>query len=61
MSKQIEYEGYDITEVALDNGWYELSTMATSMGEEYRDHKRYDHKPTIEDYARFVSMVEHNK
>ena len=61
MSKQIEYEGYDITEVALDNGWYELSTMATSMGEEYRDHKRYDHKPTIEDYAQFVSMVEANR
>lgn len=61
MSKNTYFGGYDVAEIALDNGWYELSTMATSMGEEYREHKRYDHKPTIEDYARFVSMVEANR
>ena len=51
----------DIVERRLDNGWYELSTMAYSMGEEYRESKRYDHKPTEEDYRDFNSMVENNR
>lgn len=51
----------DIVERHLDNGWYELSTMVVSMGEEYREHKRYDHKPTEEDYNEFLKMVEAHK
>ena len=54
-------EDYDITERRLENGWYELSTMAYSMGEEYREHKRYDHQPTSEDYENFVQYIEANK
>lgn len=50
----------DIVERQLDNGWYELSTMAVSMGEEYREHQRYDHKPTDYDYQKFIETVEHN-
>ena len=52
---------YRIAERRLDNGWYELSTMAYSMGEEYREHMRYDHPPTIRDYEKFLSRVESNK
>ena len=51
----------DIVERRLDNGWYELSTMAYSMGEEYRESKRYDHKPTDDDYQMFNNMVENNR
>lgn len=51
----------DIVERRLDNGWYELSTMAYSMGEEYRESKRYDHKPTEDDYQKFNNMVENNR
>lgn len=52
---------YTITERQLDNGWYELSTLAYSMGEEYREHMRYDHQPTITDYNNFLKRVEGNK
>lgn len=48
----------DIVERQLENGWYELSAMASSMNEEYRVHKRYDHRPTDDDYASFMSYVE---
>lgn len=48
----------DIVERTLGNGWYELSTMVASMGEEYRESKRYDHKPTDEDYADFMRYAE---
>ena len=48
----------DIVERRLDNGWYALSTLAYSMGEEYRESKRYDHKPTEDDYMSFMSYVE---
>lgn len=48
----------DVVERRLDNGWYELSTLAYSMGEEYRESKRYDHKPTEDDYISFMSYVE---
>lgn len=51
----------DIVERRLNNGWYELSTMVVSMGEEYREHQRYDHKPTDTDYRKFIEMIEHNK
>jgi hypothetical protein len=51
----------DIVERRLDNGWYELSTLAYSMGEEYRESKRYDHKPNNTDYRKFIDMVEHNR
>jgi hypothetical protein len=51
----------DIVERRLGNGWYELSTMAYSMGEEYREIKRYDHKPTEDDYRDFNSMIENNR
>ena len=54
-------EDYDITERRLENGWYELSAMAYSMGEEYREHKRYDHQPTSEDYKNFMQYIEANK
>lgn len=59
--RETEVGGYYITERPLDNGWYELSTMAYSMGEEYRESKRYDHKPNNEDYTSFVSEVESHK
>lgn len=52
---------YSITERRLSNGWYELSTLAYSMGEEYRESKRFDHQPTIEDYYTFIRGVESNK
>lgn len=52
---------HDIIERQLDNGWYELSTIAYSMGEEYRESKRYDHKPTEEDYRKFDNMIENNR
>ena len=51
----------DIVERPLENGWYELSIMVVSMGEEYREHKRYDHKPTEEDYRNFLEITEHNR
>lgn len=51
----------DIVERQLDNGWYELSTMVVSMGEKYREHHRYDHKPTDTDYRKFIETVEHNR
>lgn len=50
-----------IVERRLNNGWYELSTMAYSMGEEYRESKRYDHKPTEDDYRKFNNMMENNR
>ena len=59
--RETEYGGYHITERPLGNGWYELSTLAYSMGEEYREHKRYDHKPNITDYTHFVQGVESHK
>ena len=49
--KETNLGGYDITERRLSNGWYEVSTLADSMGEVYRDSMRFDHQPTIEDYA----------
>lgn len=58
MANEYDYRGYQITERRLNNGWYELSMLACSMGEEYREHKRYDHKPTDDDYADFLSYVE---
>ena len=51
----------DIVERALGNGWYELGTMVESMGETYIERRRYDHKPTDNDYARFLQIVESNK
>ena len=59
--KETNLGGYDITERRLDNGWYELSTLAYSMGEGYRESKRFDHQPTIEDYAKFLSRIEATK
>lgn len=49
---------FGVYERQLDNGWYELSTMVVSMGEEYRIHKRYDHRPTDDDYTSFMSYAE---
>lgn len=51
----------DIVERQLDNGWYELSMMVMSMGEEYKERQRYDHKPTDSDYQKFMQKVEHNR
>lgn len=51
----------DIVERTLGNGWYELSTMVASMGEEYRESKRYGHKPTDNDYRKFIETIEHNR
>lgn len=57
-----EAYGYDITVRRSDiNGMYQLSTMATSMGEEYRVAKQYDtfnEETTLKD---FVSYVEATK
>lgn len=59
--KETNLGGYDITERRLSNGWYEISTLADSMGEVYRDSMRFDHQPTIEDYAKFLSRIEATK
>ena len=58
MTKHTNLNGYLVTETTLDNGWYELSTFVCSMGEQYRERKRYDHKPTEGDYMSFMSHVE---
>lgn len=58
---EMNIEGYDITVQPLDNGWYEASTMATSMGEEYREHKRYDHKPTPDELKHFINTINANR
>lgn len=55
---EVERGGYSITKRPLENGWYELSTMVYSMGEEYRESKRYDHEPTEEDLKGFVQYIE---
>lgn len=59
--RETDYMGYSVVERPLGNGWYELSTMSESMGEEYRECKRYDHQPSWEDYTNFVYGVERNK
>lgn len=59
--KETNLGDYSITERRQDNGWYELSTLAYSMGEEYRASKRYDHQPTIEDYHAFINYIETTK
>lgn len=58
MTTTVDFNGYDLVVREITNGWYELSTMAISMGEEYRQHQLLDHKPTENDYAKFVSVVE---
>lgn len=50
--------GYDIAIRKTDTGWYEVSTMVVSMGEEYRQRQLIDHKPTGADLDKFLSMVE---
>ena len=59
--RETEFGGYRITERPLENGWYELSTLAFSMGEEWREKRRYDHKPDITDYTRFVKQIDASK
>lgn len=61
MTNEYDYRGYEITERQLENGWYELSAMVVSMGEEYRESKRYDHKPTGVDYDNFTNYIETTK
>lgn len=58
MTKTYDRGGYTITVREIANGWYELSTMAFSMGEEYRQHQLLDHEPTDNDLDKFVSVVE---
>lgn len=61
LSSTPEWGDLDITERQLANGYYELSAMSYDMGEWYREHKVYDHKPTTEDYKRFFVATEYNK
>lgn len=58
---EVNLEGYDIAIRPLNNGWYEASTMTTSMGEEYREHKRYDHEPTYDDLKHFINTINANR
>lgn len=60
----INYNGYDIT-VRYNNvnGMYQLTTMAQSMGEEYREAMLSDTNP-MEDKSiieKFIARIEHNK
>lgn len=61
---EINYKGYDITVRFSDiNGMYQLSTMAQSMGEEYRESMLSDVNP-MEDKSiadKFITKIEHNK
>lgn len=59
--REVNYGGHMITERKLDNGWYELSALVYSMGEEYREHMRYDHRPTGVDYNNFLKRIEANR
>lgn len=61
IERDMDMRNDDIVERRLGNGWYELSTITESMGEIYRDSRRYDHKPTNTDYRKFIEIVEHNK
>lgn len=58
MTDTFKMGDYYIDSRELDNGWYELSTMAYSAGEWYRVHKRYDYKPLERDLRDFVQYVE---
>ena len=59
--RETEFGGYQITERPLANGWYELATITDSMGEVYRDSMRFDHKPSLLDYTKFVQRTERNR
>ena len=61
MTAVIKIGDYYIHERQLKNGWYELSAMAWSMGEEYMERKRFDYRPQEEDYRKFVQYIEGNK
>ena len=57
-----EMGGYEIVVRRSDiNGMYQLSTMASSMGEEYRVAKSYDTFNEEETLADFVKYVESTK
>ena len=57
----INRHGNEVYIRPLDNGWYELSVMAVSMGEEYREHKTMDCKPTMADIDGFIEFVNAQK
>lgn len=61
---EINYNGYDITvRYSNINGMYQLTTMAQSMGEEYREVMLSDTNP-MEDKSiieKFIARIEHNK
>ena len=57
----IEYKGYSISVREIKpSGMLELSTMAESMGEEYREYMTVD-KIDNETLDKFIKYVEHNK
>lgn len=60
-----EYKGYDIVIRELKpSGMYELSTMAQSMGEEYREHMTVDNLSQdnlYETLDKFIEYVEKRK
>ncbi len=61
---EIEYKGYDITVRYSDiNNMYQLSTMAQSMGEEYRESMLSDTNPMKDESItdKFIKQIEHNK
>lgn len=61
---EISLNGYDITVRKSDiNGMYQLSTFATSMGEEYREAMLSDTNPMDNpDVAeRFIKQIEAHK
>lgn len=57
-----EMHGYEIVVRRSDiNGMYQLSTMADSMGEEYRVAKLYDAFNEEETLDNFINYVESTK
>lgn len=60
MQKTINKGGYEITiRKTPHNGMFELSTMAYSMGDEYRVHKMYDvfDDDVVENFINYVEST----
>lgn len=61
---EISLGGYDITVRKSDiNSMYQLSTFATSMGDEYRESMLSDTNPMVDKSVaqKFIKQIEHNK
>ena len=61
---EINYQGYDITVRYSDiSGRYQLSTMAKSMGEVYRESMVSDTNPMTDQSIteKFIKQIENNR